>query len=127
MLVLRPTVTSKPLALHGHDADARGQAAYILSIKHEWERLEAFVCSRETIQSFLRAMALRMVGKLGDEQLVKLAVSHIQDDDPKVRLAVVRALCDLGARVPDEARSVGVLLRDEDLWIRRAALGSGSI
>ncbi|HEY7417695.1 MAG TPA: HEAT repeat domain-containing protein, partial [Ktedonobacteraceae bacterium] len=108
--------------LPGNHPETRKQAANILSWKNP-ALLEQIVASQETRQAVMRAIAVRMVGKLGEPTLVRVALQGLHDEDAKVRLAALLALRDLGEQVPAEAGAAAVdLLADEDWCIRTAAL-----
>ena len=107
--------------LHGNDAERRGLAANILSRKDK-ALLEQEILSQATRNNIVRAIALRMVGKLGEQELVKQALLGLRDPDAKVRLSAVEALRDLGAQIPTEATAVTGCIEDEDWLIRTGAL-----
>lgn len=109
-------------ALHGNHEENRRRAVRILSERGERKLLEAVLTSRETVHQITRATALRMVGKLHEPLLIDEAVQALDDPDPKIRLAAIKALKDLGEQVPQKIVSIEKLLEDEDRQIATFAL-----
>jgi HEAT repeat protein len=97
-------------------------AAYILGRRNEWEILERFFASVDNQHSFIRAIAVRILGRVGEYAPVKLLLEASIDKNAAVRLAAVNALEDLEEPIPPEAILVVELLDDEHKEIRASAL-----
>ena len=70
-----------------------------------------------------RAIAARLLGRLGEAAPLHLLVAALADQSPVVRLAAVRAFEEMGERTPAEAAAVVGLLNDSDRNICTAAIG----
>ena len=97
-------------------------AAYILGSRNEWGLLEQFFASLDNQHGFIRAIAVRVLGRLGEDAPVNLLLEASADKNAAVRLAAVKALEDLEDLTPPEAISVVELLNDENREIRASAL-----
>lgn len=109
--------------LYGNDQRVCFLAANLLGRRGEWERLERFITSLEGSRSgFTRAIAVRLLGRLGEGGPVSLLLAALTDTEPAVRLAAVRAFEEMGERIPAEAGDVIGLLNDPDRKISIAAM-----
>lgn len=98
-------------------------AANLLGRRNEWALLEQFVTSVEEGGSgHARAIAARLLGRLGDAAPLYLLVAALADQSSVVRLAAVRAFEEMGERTPPEAAAVVGLLTDSDRNICAAAI-----
>jgi HEAT repeat protein/transcriptional regulator with XRE-family HTH domain len=101
-------------ALHGNHEENRRRAVRILSERGERKLLEAVLTSRETVHQITCATVLRMVGKLHEPLLMNETLHALDDPDPKIRLAAINALKDLGEQVPESIVGVEKLLEEEE-------------
>jgi HEAT repeat protein len=116
--------TEKLLAyLSGTNQQLCYLAANLLGRRNEWALLEQFVTSVEEGGSgHARAIAARLLGRLGETAPLHLLVAAFADQSPVVRLAAVQAFEEMGARTPPEAAAVVSLLSDSDRTICTAAI-----
>ncbi len=109
--------------LGGHDLDRCYAAADLLGRRNEWESLEQFLISLEAGKNgYVRAIAARLLGRLGEETPVHLLVTALTDTSPTVRLATLQAFVEMEDRTPPEAAAAVSLLNDQDSKICAAAM-----
>ncbi|MHB8597179.1 MAG: HEAT repeat domain-containing protein [Ktedonobacteraceae bacterium] len=118
-----PSTEQLLVYLYGNDQQWCYAAANRLGHRDEWTILEHFVASLEQTRSgLLRAIAARLLGRLGAATPVHLLVTALTDTNPAVRLASVQAFEDMGEHTPPEAAAVIGLLNDPDQNIAIAAM-----
>jgi len=97
-------------------------AAYILGRRNEWTILEQFFASLDKKHDFIRAIAVRLLGRLGEDTPVNLLLEALTDKNTAVRLAAIKALEDMEGHTSPEAVAVFELLKDKNREVRASAL-----
>ena len=97
-------------------------AAHGLVLRNEWTPIKHFLTSLESGHGFVRAIAVRLLGRLEENIPSNILTSVLTDKDAAVRLAALKALEDLKGHPLADPISVVELLKDRDREIRTSAL-----
>lgn len=127
------------VALKGTDPDARYQALARLAtskaLTEDWSVRALVIISQTDPSPLVRALAIRSLGRVGDERVTKPILASMNDPDPRVRAQAAWALAQVpysifdNNKIVDEASAVllKALIRDTDLDVRihsASALGN---
>lgn len=116
---LRVQAEVLPTLIASQQPDIRQPAVVVLD---HWFSVEA--------SSQQRALALRILARLGDERLLETLRHHLSDPSPSIRRQAIEQLDELMQRIQDETvvhagiQALRAMLDDEDEGVRLAAVTS---
>ncbi len=109
-------------ALYDTNKEHSLSAAYILGKRQEWELLEQFITSLSDSHGYLRAIAIQLLSRLGEQVPLALFTAAFSDAYSQSRLEAIRAVEMREDLFREEAIAVVTLLDDQDRRTCAAAL-----
>ena len=117
-----PSLEDLVRALYSNDRRRCVTAAQGLANRREWAPLEEFVTSTKYRPSFIRPLAVRLVGKFEDDASIEQLLRALSDGDLRVQFAALRALQDMEDPLPTGAVAAVACIGQKSKAIRRTAL-----